>query len=64
MKQVTVKSASGQVQVNLNNASDSDTLTTEMARAASRIAFGVGAHATVSDGETTYRVTRKATRKQ
>lgn len=64
MKQVTVKTANGQTQVNLNNASDSDTLTAKMAKAARNIAAGVGASATVSDGNDTYRVTRSGVRKQ
>lgn len=64
MKQVTVNSVNGQVQVNLNNANDSDKLTAKMAKAAREIAFGSGANATVSDGKTTYRVTRGGVRKQ
>ena len=58
MKQVTVKSVSDQRQVNLNNASDGDKLTEEMAKAARNIAFGVGANATVNDGRSAYLVTR------
>jgi nitrogen fixation protein FixH len=64
MKQVTVKSVSGQTQVNLNNASNGDALNARMAKAARDIAFGVGANATVTDGQGTYRVTRSGVRKQ
>lgn len=58
MKTVTVKSVSGQVQVNLNNANDGDKLTPNMAKAARNIAFGVGANATVSDASIAYLVPR------
>ena len=64
MKQVTVKSVSGQTQIKLNNARDNDTLTARMAKAARDIAFGVGANATVTDGKNTYRVSRGGGRKQ
>ena len=49
--------ATGQsVQVRVNY----DTLNARAARAAREIAFGLGAHVTVTDGETTYRVTKRA----
>jgi nitrogen fixation protein FixH len=48
------------VQVELNN---HDKLDAKAARAAREVAFGIGAHVTVSDGKTTYRVTRASTRK-
>ena len=58
MKQVTVKTNTRQYEVQLNNASDGDTLTPSMAKAAREIAFGVGTYATVTDGSTAYRVTK------
>ncbi len=64
MKQVTVKSASGQTEVQLNNAIDSDALTAKMAKAARAIAFGCGANVTVYDSRTTFRVTKSGARKQ
>jgi hypothetical protein len=64
MKQVTVSSVNGQVEVRLNNATNNDSLTASMAKAARDIAFGVGANATVSDGESSFRVTRSGVRKQ
>jgi hypothetical protein len=48
------------VQVKLNN---HDKLDPKAARAAREVAFGIGAHVTVSDGKTTYLVTRASTRK-
>lgn len=61
MLEVTVTNdAIGQtVQVKLNGY---DKLTASAARAARNVAYGVGAHVTVTDGETVYRVTR-STRK-
>jgi hypothetical protein len=64
MKQVTVKSVNGQVQVNINNANDGDELTPKMAKAARNTAFGVAANATVTDGNKKYRVTKSGVRKQ
>lgn len=63
MKQVTVKTASGQMEVRLNNAADTDALTARMAKAARNIAYGIAANATVTDGVATYRVTRSGARK-
>lgn len=64
MKQVTVKSVNGQVQVNINNATNSDELTPKMAQSARNTAFGVAANATVTDGRKIYRVTKSSVRKQ
>jgi hypothetical protein len=58
--QVTVSTKNQTVQVNLNNHS---TLNPTSARAARDIAFGIGAHVRVTDGSTTYRVTRSRARK-
>ena len=55
MLEVTVRSASGQTQVQLNNYTE---LNTQSAKAAAEIAYGVAANATVSDGESTYLVTK------
>jgi len=52
--------ATGQtVQVKLNN---HDKLNAKAAIAAREIAFGIGAHVDVTDGERTYRVTRSGAR--
>lgn len=64
MKQVTVRSANGQVEVKLNNANDGDRLTPSMAASARNIAFGAGANVTVSDDSDVYRVTKSGVRKQ
>jgi hypothetical protein len=59
MKTVSVQiEGRGASEVRLNNADDADRLTPGMARAAVQIAAGLGAWGTVSDGQTTYRVTK------
>lgn len=63
MKQVTVTSVNGQMNVRLNNAASTDELTARMAISARDIAYGVAANATVTDGHNTYRVTRSGARK-
>ena len=62
MLEVSVRSASGQVQVRLNGY---DELTARAARAARNIAYGPAAHVTVFDlgSGTAYRITRSSTRK-
>ena len=62
MKTVTVRTASGQHTVKLIAADETDELTGNLARAARNIAAGVGAYATVTDGRSTYRVTKSVRR--
>lgn len=57
---VQVTSVSGSATVRLNN---HENLTPTSAKAARDIAFGISANATVTDGHTTYRVTRSGVRK-
>ena len=57
MKQLTVKSQTGQVEVQLNNVASDATLTPKLARRAARIAYGVAANCTVVDEDIAYRVT-------
>ena len=64
MKTVTVTAADrAPVQVQINGWDEADPLTGRMAEAATRTAFGLGAHATVTDGEDTWRVTQHGTRR-
>ena len=56
MKQLTVKSQTGQVEVQLSNVAPDATLTPELARRAVRIAYGGAASCTVVDGDIAYRV--------
>ena len=62
MKQVTVSREGQTVIVRINAATDNDELTPRLARRARNIAFGLGAWATVTDGDKTYRVTKSTRR--
>ena len=62
MKTVTVTGYGQTSQVKLNGYEEEDLLTPAMARTATRVAFGAGGFATVTDDQVMYRVTNSVRR--